>query len=283
MKPVPKVLEMRVVDWFKLSSPCTAHALHTTGAERAGGGGGGGGGQINQPSALALGLRDGSVCMWDVSSPARAMLSVLGQHSYRRGCAVSALQFWSPKGQGLGLGPGLGGNNTRGGGGGGGGVTTNRRATATTNTIINNNMNTSTGPSPFSLRLISGADDGTICFFDVMPTPTISVSGIGGSGGGGGGGIGRTTTMIMKMTDTYKQSPPPLPPVTARGPGLGPGLGGLGRGDGLRDYRNDFVGVGVGEGEASRVVRIELLHYHVGIALVVLQVKIFISDRNTTD
>ena len=37
-------------------------------------------GGVNQPSVLALGLRDGSVCLWDVSSPARAMLSVLGQH-----------------------------------------------------------------------------------------------------------------------------------------------------------------------------------------------------------
>ena len=43
---------------------------------------GGVGGQVNQPSALALGLKDGSVCLWDVSSPARTMLTVLGQHRW---------------------------------------------------------------------------------------------------------------------------------------------------------------------------------------------------------
>ena len=150
----------------------------------------------------------------------------------------------------------------RGGGtGGGAGTGSPLRRTTTTintnNTSFNNNNNNSNGPltsksGPASLRLVSGAVDGTVCFFDVIPSY------------GGGGSM--TSNNITTMTDALKP-----PPQQSQQSLLPPVRGGV---DGLRDYRNDFVvgGGGGGGGGGCAVVRIEMMHYHIGIALVVLQV-----------
>ena len=75
-----------------------------------------------------------------------------------------------------------------------------------------------------------------------------------------------TSNNITTMTDALKP-----PPQQSQQSLLPPVRGGV---DGLRDYRNDFVvgGGGGGGGGGCAVVRIEMMHYHIGIALVVLQV-----------